>query len=355
MRLIVSLLALAVAVVPGLADERVKRQAFFHPQQVTRGPPPPPPKGVSFTGAPLTRFPVLSNTSPQAFRSAPVDENEDNINAVTPSVAPLLISRPQPQPTGQPQFRRPVPQDTQIIPVRGGQPPQGRRPGPPQKNQFGQAPQEELEEELEEEKPDRLSLLLPQSKFDCNGKKTGYYADDGLGCEVFHYCQDNAKHSWICPEGFVFHQVHLICMPPSGDNICKQSSQFHFVNDYLYLPINEKEVQNKPNVTLRYSDRYYPDSFYEEGDQRPAVPRQQVVAGAPLQGPPQQQQQRGRPLAPQVFRQPGPNQVFHSPEEVNIPLLQRRPQGGPPQHRGGFPSHDDDDFEYDDGGSFRQG
>lgn len=64
---------------------------------------------------------------------------------------------------------------------------------------------EELEEK--EEEPDRLTLLLPQSKFDCVNKQTGYYADEDLNCEVFHYCQDNAKHSWICPEGFTFHQV----------------------------------------------------------------------------------------------------------------------------------------------------
>lgn len=96
-------------------------------------------------------------------------------------------------------------------------------------------PQEaELKEpEQEIEEPDRLSLLLPSSKFDCTGKATGYYADDGLNCEVFHYCQDGARHSWICPEGFTFHQVHLICMPPS-DDICQKSSNFHFVNDYLY-------------------------------------------------------------------------------------------------------------------------
>lgn len=70
---------------------------------------------------------------------------------------------------------------------------------------FSQEEAQELEEEKEE--PDRLTQLLPQSKFACGGKKTGYYADEGLDCEVFHYCQDNARHSWICPEGFVFHQV----------------------------------------------------------------------------------------------------------------------------------------------------
>lgn len=118
-----------------------------------------------------------------------------------------------------------------------------------------------IEEEKEQEEPDRLSLLLPQTKFNCNGKNTGYYADEELNCEVFHYCQDNARHSWICPEGFTFHQVHLICMPPGGDNICEKSSDYHFVNEFLYKPLNLEEYQHKPNVTLRYSDRYYPESY----------------------------------------------------------------------------------------------
>lgn len=51
--------------------------------------------------------------------------------------------------------------------------------------------------------------------------------------------------------GFTFHQVHLICMPPSNENICEQSSKYTFVNDYLYKPINMEEHQSKPNVTLR--------------------------------------------------------------------------------------------------------
>ena len=109
--------------------------------------------------------------------------------------------------------------------------------------------EEELEEELEE--PDQLALLLAKSSFSCNTRTTGYYADDTVGCQVFHYCQENTKHSWICPEGATFHQVHLICMPPSDENICEQSAKYHFVNDYLYKPINMEEHQSKPNVSLR--------------------------------------------------------------------------------------------------------
>lgn len=111
--------------------------------------------------------------------------------------------------------------------------------------------QEELEDEVEEE-PDMLKLLLEKSSFSCNGKTTGYYSDDTVGCQVFHYCHENTKHSWICPEGATFHQVHLICMPPSEENICEQSAKYHFVNDYLYKPINMEEHKAKPNVSLRY-------------------------------------------------------------------------------------------------------
>jgi Chitin binding Peritrophin-A domain len=126
---------------------------------------------------------------------------------------------------------------------------------PQRRQQFVQKPAkkqyQKVEEEIEEEEPDRLTTLLPKSTFKCDDHTTGYYADESLGCEVFHYCQGSQKHSWVCPEGFTFHQVHLICMPPSNENICEQSSKYHIVNEYLYKPINMKEFESKPNITLR--------------------------------------------------------------------------------------------------------
>ncbi|XP_049827584.1 bromodomain-containing protein 4-like [Schistocerca gregaria] len=317
-----------------LEEERGKRQTFA-PRGVTQIP-----KGVPLPQQ--LRFPP-----PQAFRqAAPVDEEDElSRNIVTPTPQPVYRRPPPPPPQDSQRdysIQRPQPQSPNAV----------RRPGPPPPPGKGQPLDEE---ELEEEKPDRLSLLLPQSKFDCNNKKTGYYADEGLNCEVFHYCQDNARHSWICPEGFLFHQVHLICMPPSSENICKQSSQFHFVNDYLYRPINAEEVQNKPNVTLRYSDRYYPDNFYEEESlhQQPAPIR--ASAAPPPPPPAAAPVLRGRPQVPQFRPQSAPHQVFHSPEEVNIPLQQRRPSGPPPAPvRGGFGPQHDDEYEYDDL-PFRQG
>ncbi|XP_026726702.1 transcription factor SPT20 homolog isoform X2 [Trichoplusia ni] len=214
----------------------------------------------------------------------------------------------QPRPTQQQQYDEPRP--TQRAPHRKDQ-----RPA-----RLQQQPVQEVEEELEDEKeePDRLSQLLQQSKFNCVSKPSGYYADEDLNCEVFHYCQDNVKHSWICPEGFTFHQVHLICMPPTHDSICQKSSKYHFVNEYLYRPINEEEVQRKPNVSLKYSDRYYPSEVYrddrydQEDEEEEEAPRRQP-APAQLQARP-------------VQRPQGAPQVFRSAEEVNIPLVQRRPQ-----------------------------
>ncbi|XP_055624306.1 uncharacterized protein LOC129767430 [Toxorhynchites rutilus septentrionalis] len=197
-------------------------------------------------------------------------------------------------------------------------------------------------EELEVEEPDRLSMLLEKSDFHCTGRTTGYYADESLGCEVFHYCQENQKHSWICPEGFSFHQVHLICMPPSNDNICDQSSKYHFVNDYLYKPINMEEHMSKPNVTLRYSERYYPENFYVderhydyERQQRGQEERRQPVQQKPqsYQAPQQQNIRKpaysNGPTTPsyRIVSSPSPTHqaAYRNPEEINISLQQRRP------------------------------
>lgn len=66
-------------------------------------------------------------------------------------------------------------------------------------------------------------------------------------------------------------------MPPGqSDSICQKSSKYHFVNDYLYKPINEEEVQRKPSLALKYSDRYYPaevytDDRYEEEEEEVSI------------------------------------------------------------------------------------
>lgn len=67
----------------------------------------------------------------------------------------------------------------------------------PSSNSKKQADDEEkrqAEEDEEDKKPDRLAILLAESKFACNDLKNGYYADESVGCQVFHYCVDGVKH-----------------------------------------------------------------------------------------------------------------------------------------------------------------
>lgn len=72
-------------------------------------------------------------------------------------------------------------------------------------------------------------------------------------------------------------------MPPSGDISCKKSSQYHFVNEYLYKPLNLQEAETKPNVTLRYSERYYPADIH--ADEREIDDYQITPTPAPLRRP----------------------------------------------------------------------
>jgi len=146
---------------------------------------------------------------------------------------------------------------------------------------------------------------------------------------VFHYCQESQKHSWICPEGFTFHQIHLICMPPSHDNICKQSSKYHIVNDYLYKPINLQEHQSKPNVTLRYSERYFPENYYEheryddEEEEELPAPRPRIHHQPQ---PQQQQQQHRQAIAYQPQAQQAQLQHQHQPQQVQQVRVQYQQQ-----------------------------
>ncbi len=56
-------------------------------------------------------------------------------------------------------------------------------------------------------------------------------------------------------------------MPVTKDNICKKSSQFHFVNDYLYQPMQDEDGNNS---TL-YADRYYPEGYLPGDDMADVV------------------------------------------------------------------------------------
>merc|ERR1712037_266494 len=54
---------------------------------------------------------------------------------------------------------------------------------------------------------------VPESAFSCEGQvEGGYYADEEAECQVFHICAaEEAKYSFLCPNGTIFNQEYFIC------------------------------------------------------------------------------------------------------------------------------------------------
>ncbi|CAN8027956.1 unnamed protein product [Ixodes persulcatus] len=212
--------------------------------------------------------------------------------------------------------------------------PQQQRP-----QQQDNRQQTQSEEEEEEQKPNPLTLLLEKSTFTCSGKTDGYYSDNSVDCQVFHYCVAGAKHSWMCPEGTVFHQVHLNCVPASQD-ICNTAEKFFFVNDYLH-----KELESRgPNNTVQYAQRYYPDGYVlgdpftvpSGGQPQPQAPQQQYQE--PRQQPQPQPRQRFRPEQAPRGPPAGFQQYQPQPPSYTAQAPSQQPASSPAQFGGAQPS-----------------
>ncbi|XP_055529041.1 uncharacterized protein LOC129721025 [Wyeomyia smithii] len=54
---------------------------------------------------------------------------------------------------------------------------------------------------------------IPNTSFDCNQQRfPGYYADVETQCQVFHICALNRTYNFLCPNGTIFSQEHLVCV-----------------------------------------------------------------------------------------------------------------------------------------------
>lgn len=54
---------------------------------------------------------------------------------------------------------------------------------------------------------------IPKTSFDCNQQQfPGYYADVEAQCQVFHICALNRTFDFLCPNGTIFSQEHLVCV-----------------------------------------------------------------------------------------------------------------------------------------------
>lgn len=58
-----------------------------------------------------------------------------------------------------------------------------------------------------------IYVEIPKTSFDCkNQPLPGYYADVEAQCQVFHICALNTTFNFLCPNGTIFSQEHLVCV-----------------------------------------------------------------------------------------------------------------------------------------------
>ncbi|XP_045468654.1 uncharacterized protein LOC123676624 [Harmonia axyridis] len=87
-----------------------------------------------------------------------------------------------------------------------------------------------------------LCLVLVEaqirSSFSCEGRVSGYYADVGTGCQVYHMCDGlGRRFSFTCPNATLFQQRMLICDHWFMVNCSRSESQYN-----TNLLIGQKET-----------------------------------------------------------------------------------------------------------------
>ena len=106
-------------------------------------------------------------------------------------------------------------------------------------------------------------------------------------------------------------------MPVTAESICKKSTDFHFVNDYLYKTVDDG---SGTNTSYLYADRYYPEG-YEHGAPfdmekvtKPVNPQFQAYNR-------RQPQQYAEERQPQQYSRPNKD-AFANERQVLLGLLQ---------------------------------
>lgn len=75
---------------------------------------------------------------------------------------------------------------------------------------------------------------IPKTSFDCiNQQWPGYYADVEAQCQVFHICALNRTYDFLCPNGTIFSQQHLVCVWWNQFD-CSSAPSLYGNNAYIY-------------------------------------------------------------------------------------------------------------------------
>merc|ERR1711892_481724 len=94
---------------------------------------------------------------------------------------------------------------------------------------------------------------IPKTSFSCEGKVYGgYYADSAADCQVFHVCsRPRGFHSFLCPNGTIFHQTYLTCDFWYNSD-CAEAESLYGLDDQIQA---ERERIDSQQTTYKNNDQ----------------------------------------------------------------------------------------------------
>ncbi|XP_011865250.1 PREDICTED: uncharacterized protein LOC105560610, partial [Vollenhovia emeryi] len=82
---------------------------------------------------------------------------------------------------------------------------------------------------------------VPWTRFVCEWKYPGYYADPEADCQAYHICQRGGrKDSFLCPNGTLFNQERLVCTWWYTVD-CSRAQSFYSINEAVAKAMEEAD------------------------------------------------------------------------------------------------------------------
>lgn len=101
---------------------------------------------------------------------------------------------------------------------------------------------------------------IPKTSFDCKNQQfPGYYADVEAQCQVFHICALNTTFDFLCPNGTIFSQEHLVCVWWNQFD-CNSAPSLYGNNAYIYDYSKTGQTQDNSNQGGQSPSRNFPSA-----------------------------------------------------------------------------------------------
>ncbi|XP_071566555.1 uncharacterized protein [Temnothorax nylanderi] len=113
---------------------------------------------------------------------------------------------------------------------------------------------------------------VPWTRFVCEWRYPGYYADPEADCQAYHICQRGGrKDSFLCPNGTLFNQERLVCTWWYTVD-CSRAQSFYSINEAVAKAMEEADRRiriGEQKLSWNYQrecneDRYWNKNWQSE-------------------------------------------------------------------------------------------